>query len=230
MPRLRAPHTLFLFVAFLLTCSASGQVFNSGGNQQQLGKAQCNGLVGIWQGPESTIELGRDGTTVVNGNKYRYTADANVITLTGSDGIFRFPYQLQGEVLRVLVNGAPQTFRCAAQGVAPQRSGDLSENLLLSSAWCTFSYNKITGYSNTTRWVFNPNGTFGKGGRAEGYSSGSGGSMASQRNSSGGGRWKVINGELYLGQDSQPVKGVLKRNNNGYPIIVVNGVEYSQCK
>jgi hypothetical protein len=28
----------------------------------------------------------------------------------------------------------------------------------------------------------------------------------------------------------QPVTTVLKRNSNGYPIIVSNGVEYSQCR
>ena len=65
----------------------------------------------------------------------------------------------------------------------PVQAGDISENLLLSSAWCTFRYNKVTGYSNTTRLVFNRNGTYSKGGRGEGYSSGRGGSMASQHDS-----------------------------------------------
>lgn len=102
---------------------------------------------------------------------------------------------------------------------------------MLSSAWCTFSYNKISGYSNTTRWVFSPNGTYSKGGRGEGYSSGYGGTMASQHNSGGGGRWKVVNGQLYIGDTiPQPVQSVVKHNSNGSPIVVVNGVEYSRCK
>ncbi len=115
----------------------------------------------------------------------------------------------------------------------PARAGDISERLLMSNAWCTFKYNKITGYSNTTRYVFNSNGTYSMGGRAEGYSSGSGGSMASQRNSRAAGRWRVVNGELYLGPGAaqpSPVRTVVKRNNNGYPIIVADGVEYSACK
>ena len=216
-----------------MTCSAFGQASNSGGSQKQLAKAQCNGLVGTWRGPESTIELSKDGTTVVNGIKYRYTVEASVIILVGSDGIFRFPYQLKGDVLNVLVNGALQTYKCVAPGTAPQSNGELSEEILLSSAWCTFSYNKITGYSSSTKWVFSPDGTFSKGGRAEGYSSGGGGSMASQHDSRSGGRWKLVRGELYLamGQDApQAVQSVLKHNNQGYPIIVANGVEYSQCK
>ena len=115
----------------------------------------------------------------------------------------------------------------------PARAGDVSERLLMSSAWCTFKYNKISGYSNTTRYTFNSNGTYSMGGRGEGYSSGSGGSMASQRNSRAAGRWRVVNGELYIGEGAnnpQPVRTVVKRNNNGYPIIVADGTEFSSCK
>ena len=111
-------------------------------------------------------------------------------------------------------------------------AGGLSPDLLLSSAWCTFKYNKITGYSNTTRVRFNPNGTYSTGGRAEGGSSGRQGSMASQSNSSGGGMWRVERGELFMSEGGQleHVQTVLKRNNNGYPVIVADGVEYSQCQ
>jgi len=115
----------------------------------------------------------------------------------------------------------------------PVQAGGVSNELLLSSAWCTFSYNKTTGYSNTTRVRFNKNGTYGTGGRAEGYSSGRGGTYASQNDSSSGGRWKVNKGELYLSQgrgELGHVNTVVKRNSSGYPIILADGVEYSQCK
>ena len=235
MLRLSAAHALLLSVVILATGAASAQLYNSGASQQP-GKAQCNGLVGAWTGPDSTIVLSRDGTTVIGGIRYRYTADAKAITLVGSDGTFRYPYQLKGDVLTLLINGTVQTFRCGTQGSMPQGaggggSGGMSESLMLSSAWCTFSYNKISGYSNTTRWVFSPNGTYSKGGRGEGYSSGYGGTMASQHNSGGGGRWKVVNGQLYIGDTiPQPVQSVVKHNSNGSPIVVVNGVEYSRCK
>ncbi len=114
----------------------------------------------------------------------------------------------------------------------PAQAGDLSDRLLVSSAWCTFSYNNITGYSNSTRYVFSPDGIYRKGGRAEGYSSGSGGSMASQQNSQALGRWRVMNGELYLSEGNgqlAPVRTVLKRNGNGF-VVVANGVEYAQCR
>jgi hypothetical protein len=115
----------------------------------------------------------------------------------------------------------------------PVHAGGVSNELLLSSAWCTFTYNKTTGYSNTTRVHFNKNGTYGKGGRAEGGSSGKYGSYASQNDSSGGGQWKVKKGELYISTGNGQIaliRTVVKRNSNGYPIILADGVEYSQCK
>jgi hypothetical protein len=115
----------------------------------------------------------------------------------------------------------------------PVHASGISNELLLSSAWCTFSYNKITGYSNTTQVKFNKNGTYSTGGRAEGSSSGKSGSYASQSDSRGNGRWKSAQGELYLSQGNGElglVRTVVKRNSNGYPIILADGVEYSQCK
>ena len=115
----------------------------------------------------------------------------------------------------------------------PAYAGGISNELLLSSAWCSFTYNQTTGYSKTTRVKFNKNGTYGTGGRAEGYSSGKSGTYSSQKDSSGAGKWKVVKGELYISEgygQLNPVRTVVKRNSSGYPIIVADGVEYSQCK
>jgi hypothetical protein len=116
--------------------------------------------------------------------------------------------------------------------VPPAGAAGLSDELLLSSAWCTFSYNKTTGYSSSKRVAFSPDGTYAVGSRGEGGSSGRGGSMASQRDSGGGGRWRVQNGELFLSEGGQleHVPTVLRRNNNGYPVIVADGAEYAQCR
>jgi len=112
-------------------------------------------------------------------------------------------------------------------------AGGVSNELLLSSTWCNFTYNKTTGYSHSKRVRFNANGTYSTGSRGEGYSSGSGGSMASQRDSAAAGMWKVMNGELFMSEGGgglEHVQTVLKRNSNGYPIIVADGAEYSQCR
>ncbi len=124
-------------------------------------------------------------------------------------------------------------FLLMGASVPSAHAGGMSNELLTSSAWCTFTYNKTTGYSHTKRTQFFANGSYGTGSRGEGYSSGGGGSMASQRNSTGGGAWKVERGELLMSQGGgrlERVGTVLKRNNNGYPVIVADGVEYSQCR
>ena len=115
----------------------------------------------------------------------------------------------------------------------PAQAGGVSNDLLLSSAWCSFKYNQTTGYSSTTRVRFSKNGTYSTGGRAEGYSSGKGGTYASQNDSRGDGRWKTAKGELYMSAGAGElglVRTVVKRNSSGYPIILADGVEYSQCK
>ena len=112
-------------------------------------------------------------------------------------------------------------------------AGGMSNDLLLSSMWCHFTYNKTTGYSHQKRVRFNANGTYSTGSRGEGSSSGSGGSMASQRDSAASGLWRVMNGELFMSEGAgglEQVQTVLKRNSNGYPIIVADGAEYSQCR
>ena len=119
-------------------------------------------------------------------------------------------------------------------GLSPSAgAGGMSNELMLSSTWCHFTYNKTTGYSHSKRVRFNANGTYSTGSRGEGYSSGSGGSMASQRNSNASGLWRIANGELFMSEGAgglEHVQTVLKRNSNGYPIIVADGAEYSQCR
>lgn len=110
-------------------------------------------------------------------------------------------------------------------------AGGMSDKLLLSSAWCSFSYNKISGTTKTTRARFYSNGTYGFGNQRESQSSGQYGSVYGQSGGGGGGRWQVKGGELYMGEGGalEGVQTVLKRNSNGYPVIVADGIEYTQC-
>jgi hypothetical protein len=115
----------------------------------------------------------------------------------------------------------------------PAHAGGMTNELVVSSAWCSFTYNKTSGYSNTKRYVYAPNGTWSSGARGEGGSSGANGSVYSQRDSRAGGAWKVQGGEFYMSEGGgplQPVRTFVKRNSNGYPVIVADGVEYSQCR
>ncbi len=112
--------------------------------------------------------------------------------------------------------------------------GDQLNRLLLSSPWCSFSYNKNSGSSSSKRVTFSPDGSWSLGGRSEGYSSGDAGTFSSQHDSGDGGNWKVQGGVLSMSSSESPslapVDLTVTQNSNGYPIIKADGVEYSQCR
>ena len=69
--------------------------------------------------------------------------------------------------------------------------------------------------------------------RAENYSDGWGGTVASQHDGEGSGRWDVRGGNLYLSEAGGVMEEVdieVKYNSNGAPIIVADGTEYCQCE
>nr|MBI3612443.1 hypothetical protein [Nitrospirota bacterium] len=120
------------------------------------------------------------------------------------------------------------------QAPADSHSAQLSQ-LLLSSAWCSFSYNQVSGASHSTRVQFSANGNWSSGSRGETYSSGPNGSVAGQHDAGTGGQWAVQQGQLFMSNPPEtpalsPVNLTIKRNSNGYPILTADGTEYSQCR
>lgn len=122
------------------------------------------------------------------------------------------------------------------QGQEPPRAAgnDQLSRLLLSSAWCSFRYNKVSGTSSTEKYRFFPNGTWNNGGRTETYNSGANGTVAGQYDSQGGGRWEVRGGQLYMSSSENPTLTLVQpfsvtQNSNGYPIINSGGKEFSSC-
>jgi hypothetical protein len=115
---------------------------------------------------------------------------------------------------------------------APPASAQSLEQLLLSSPWCSSSYNQITGTSRSKRYLFRRDGSYSTGSGAESHNSGPSGSVGSQSRGNGGGRWGVQNNVLFMGEgygQAQPVNLRVNRNSNGYPIIVADGIEYRMC-
>jgi hypothetical protein len=115
---------------------------------------------------------------------------------------------------------------------APALVGALSSNLLLSSAWCAFSYDQSSGRSSTEKARFDPSGKVRFDLHNEDYSSNKNGKAANQNAASSASYWRVQNGELFMSTKSDSLQHVptkLTRNSNGYPIIVINGKEYSTC-
>lgn len=126
--------------------------------------------------------------------------------------------------------GAPQ------QGQEQPRAAgnDQLSRLLLSSAWCSFRYNKVSGTSSTEKYRFFPNGSWNNGGRTETYNSGANGTVAGQYDSQGGGRWEVRGNQLYMSSSENPTLQLVEgfsvtQNSNGSPIINSGGKEFSMC-
>jgi hypothetical protein len=116
---------------------------------------------------------------------------------------------------------------------ADASSQDALSKLLLSSPWCTFSYNQTTGASRSERVVFGANGIVSSGTNAESYSSGRSGSVAGQARGGKQGYWRVQASVLHLSEDGrtwEPQQLVVTRNSNGYPVIKSGKKEYSQCR
>jgi hypothetical protein len=108
-----------------------------------------------------------------------------------------------------------------------------SRQVLTSTAWCSFTYNKVSGTSTTRKVVFRPDGVMTINGGAETYSSGSGGTFAGQSRKSSALRWKMENSRLYVDQGGgagfQDVGLTATRNSNGSIILHADGREYAMC-
>jgi hypothetical protein len=110
--------------------------------------------------------------------------------------------------------------------------------LLLSSAWCSFSYSATPGgggygdRSSSSRVVFQADGSGFRGSSSESYSTGYGGTAAGGGRGGQPFRWQVQNGRLLIdtGAGFQDVNLDGKRNSNGYPILISGGVEYMSCR
>lgn len=121
----------------------------------------------------------------------------------------------------------------ALGGFAADVAAQSLSQLLLSSPWCTFSYSQTSGTSRSQRYLFHRDGTYSVGSQRESLSSGRNGSAYGASQGQDGGQW-AVQGNLLQLVDSSGESGVVavqvKRNSNGYPIIVADGIEYSQCR
>lgn len=194
-------------------------------------------LVGDWgQDGKALYTFKADGTGRMEDVKFRWTSDGKNLRLSSEGETQKAPYQIKKEQLVLNISGSKLTLeKVAGKKNKGAASGDQLSQLLLSSAWCSFSYNKVSGASGTKRVVFQQGGSWSLNGRSEGYSSGYAGTVASQADSEAGGRWRVQGGQLFMSNppdspDLAPVRVSVTHNSNGSPIINADGVEYSMCR
>jgi hypothetical protein len=195
------------------------------------------------------LDLRADGSATLAGDSMRWSARGNRLQV-GSDVM---TYALQGDRLIVdmgglrfawrRVGGGPESAmaRAASRANASPATAPSGTNaqdvqirqILTSSAWCSFTYNKTSGTSSTRRVVFHGNGVLSVNGGAETYSSGYGGSHAGQSSSAENMLWKVENLRLYIdpqnGGGFQDIGLTATRNSSGYLILQADGREYSVC-
>lgn len=220
-------------------------------------------LVGTWlAGAEPFITFAANGTGSMDEGKVKWSTNGATLTITDDTGeVEQATFQVEGDAMIMTIGGIPVQLRRAGgkkqsalaaraakvnqassdDGVdeepRPQqpraaRNDQLSQ-LLLSSAWCSFTYNKVSGTSSQTRVRYFPNGTWSMGGQTETYNSGANGTVSGQYGSNNGGLWEVRNGQLWGSYGNAPLELVqpfsVTRNSNGYPIINSLGKEYSSC-
>ncbi|HEY3276427.1 MAG TPA: hypothetical protein VGJ94_07380 [Syntrophorhabdaceae bacterium] len=137
---------------------------------------------------------------------------------------------MRGKVGYAFLGGAVLLL-CGFSAWAQERS-QLAD-LLTTTPWCSFKYNKTTGYSSTTRYQFFRDGRYTTGAKNEGHSSGVAGNFSSQRNRTSGGNWQLKGNALFVtanGVMQEPVYLSVKQNSNGMPIIIADGVEFVPCQ
>jgi len=138
-----------------------------------------------------------------------------------------------------------RTKQQAGQTRAGGGSGGKLQQLLTSSAWCSFSFKGGSQYSSTSssRVRFFADGTYAKGSRSEGSFTGKamddygnqqpdGSSYGSQTDSGADGRWEVVRDQLFMSEGNgamEPVDLVIRYNSNGSPVLEAEGKEYSRC-
>jgi hypothetical protein len=205
-------------------------------------------LVGTYQmelETTETMELRSDGTAVIGTEVTRWAVRGKQL-IVGSDAM---PYAYRAGRLVLSVGPAQLAWRkLGATGstsaapssgqktmpVAGNAQDDQYRQILMSSAWCSFTYNKVSGTSSTRRVVLRPDGIMTINSGAESYSSGQGGSYAGQSSNSNSMRWKYESLRLYLDDGSgagfQDVGLTATRNSNGSIILMAAGREYAMCR
>lgn len=202
--------------------------------------AAADPLIGLWEKDGAPYsEVRADHTATVGPDKVRWATDGRTLTLTYGDGRKeRMSYVVDVDSLTVFMDGESETYTRgkprgkSVKATSGKAGNDKLSALLLSSPWCHFRYNKISGSSNQERVVFRRDGTWDSGKRGETYSSGAAGTVSGQSDSSAGGRWAVKGEVLLLSEGAGPLQDSelkVTRNSNGYPILNSGGKEYSSC-
>jgi hypothetical protein len=178
------------------------------------------------------------GAYQMNGVQLPFQAQVqgDAMVLATNDGTFQLQ-RTSGAAAAPGGMGAPGVGAMGGAGgagggiAATGQDGQISQ-LLLSGAWCFFSYSQTSGTSHTERVVFRGDGSGAQSTGGETYNSGPNGSVAGQSQGGQQFRWRVQGGMLVVtGEDGQSSQVPLRitRNSSGSPIVTAGGKEYARC-
>ena len=242
-----------LLLVFLMVwaCTASAQIA-----KELVGRYQMDVQGG------DVLELRADGSATLAGEATRWSAAGNRLMVGGDTmGYSLQGNRLLLQMGPALITWKRLDGAVSAGGNAPAAGGKASpqapanqananananannsggssqdaqiRQVLTSSAWCSFTYNKVSGASSTRRVVFRNDGMVYTNAGGQTYSSGSAGTYAGQSNNGSAAHWKVENLRLYGdamdGAGFQDLGLTATRNSNGSIILNAGGREYSMC-
>jgi hypothetical protein len=199
----------------------SGVIRASGGEYAYSARKIGRALVGTFQAEGQSFMF----SASVSGDRMTFTAGGETTMLT------------RGRAPAAAARGRqePRGAARSQEEPRPRATGQDAqiEQVLLSSPWCYMRYSQTLGSTSTERGVFYRDGRLvvqtghemvSSGQYGTAYGSGSGGAVY---------RWRVANGDLHLSENGGPFNPAglrITQNSNGYPILNVDGKEYSQCR
>lgn len=183
-----------------------------------------DGLTGTWQSGNTTVNIAKDGTLTLNGERFNYRVDGKFITLSNGEGSARVEFQLNGNTLITNYEGERTIYR-RVTGADRHAAVPRSSSAELAGKWCYMS--NVTandgGRMSNTCFTLYENGTYDF--YSETSSSGTYGSSVSQESDSG--TWSVSGTTLTA---NSRARGTLnftleKRNHpkTGDPMLVLDG-------
>lgn len=192
-----------------------------------------NGIVGNWQGATGSMQLNLDGTATIAGVQYRYTQNANTLTLAGPDGTYMATVQLSGDNMTWLINGKTLSFQRAAGtwAVNGAATGAILPELI--GKWCQMStLNNATGVSSRSAcFTLLADGSY-----QYAYESGAtgqvnGGAYGTASDSSDSGTWTATADSITSRSKKTGVRTfrLEKRNHpkTGDPMLVLDGEAFT---
>lgn len=194
-----------------------------------------NLLVGSWKSDEAVVEIRSNGTLTINDTEFAYKVKGTVITAMNEEqGVLRFPFSLDGDVLTVEYEGREIVYNRVKKGMgaigsenasAPARSEGIIPEFV--GKWCYLALRGGTSNYRAARcFTLNGDGTYEY--NSEVSSSGSAGSSVGSNYDTG--RWTATRTTLtaYSRSQGKIVYPIELRNHpkTGDPMIVVDGDPY----